>query len=211
MTGCSSESADSVLQSSFVADPLNSPVLSPIKDEKGDDIALSFTRIDSPDSSFELSMLREDKLVSSDLETSMSDRNTISKHFDTQRQVNTMSVEPMDSIVDVKESTRLALIEFPGFSPIKNEEEMDMSVVSSSKYEYDLRYNGNSVKESTANHIHGITGLFSPINRNKKRNSYDDIDENEGADVDGVAGIMQFFIWNEICSRVEVLSIYVYK
>lgn len=163
---------ESVLQSSFVGDPLNSPVLSPIKDDNGDDIALSFTRIDSPDASFEFSELsREKNFVSSDIELSRNDEKMGNHQFDIQRQTDTMSAEPSELGLDVKESTRLALVELPGFSPIKNEDEMDISVVSSSKFYYDMRYNGNSIKESTANYIHGITGLFSPISRNKHPNS----------------------------------------
>ena len=189
---------ESVLQSSFVGDLLNSPILSPIKDDNGDDIASSFQRIDSPDTSFDLSvssitnsMLKEEKFVSSDLETSGNDRKSENHPFDVQRRTNTMSVEPSESVVDVKESTRLALAELPGFSPIKNEEEMNISALSSTKYEYEIRYNGNSIKESTANHIHGITGLFSPINRNKQPNSFANFDKpSNHAAIDDVKGRM---------------------
>ena len=177
---------DSVLQSSFVCDPLNSPLLSPIKDDNGDDIALSFTRIDSPDTSFNLS--REEDAVSCDLELSGNDGKMREHPFDIQRQGNTMSVEPSELVLDVKESTRLALVDLPGFSPIKNEDQMDISVVSSSKYDYDIRYDGNSIKESTANYIHGITELFSPISRSKNPNSFANIDKNALAVTNDIEG-----------------------
>lgn len=200
LTTPASDTAESVLQSSFVADPLNSPVLSPIKDDNADDIALSFTKIDSPDTSFDFSVSsittsvsRDEKLVSSDLEKSPNDQKPTYHPLDIQWRANTMSVGPSDSVADVKESTRLALVELAGFSPIKHEEEMDISVVSSSKCEFDMRYTGNSVKESTANHIHGITGLFSPINRNKMHNSYNTVDEIDGASMDNVEGISHTF------------------
>ncbi|XP_065072194.1 uncharacterized protein LOC135696654 isoform X1 [Rhopilema esculentum] len=173
---------DSVLQSSFVCDPLNSPVLSPIKtaddnnnneyDEDDDiDIAKSFTRLDSSDSSFDFSIssiknspLRAEKLVSSDLELSPGDRRGKSVAFHPKSfAVETMSAEPSDSFADIIESTRVAPVEIPGFSPIKREDDMDVSMMSASKFEPHMHYDRNSIKESTANHIHGITGLFSPI------------------------------------------------
>ena len=170
--------SESVLQSSFVGDPWDSPVLSPIKDDNSDDIALSFTRIDSPDTSFDLSELSIEKnALSADLEMSRNDGEIRDKPFDgeirdepfdIQRDVNTMSVERSELVLDIKESTRLPLIEFTGFSPIRNEDDMEISVVSSSKYEDDIRFNGNSIKESTANYMHGISGICSPISRSKQ-------------------------------------------
>ena len=190
--------SESVLQSSFVGDPWNSPVLSPIKDDNSDDIALSFTRIDSPDASFDLSELSIEKNVeSSDLEMSRNDGEMRDapfdgemgeEPFDIQRDANTMSAEPLELVLDVKESTRLPLIEFTGFSPIRNEDDMEISVVSSSKYEDDIRFNGNSIKESTANYMHGITGICSPIRRSKQMSVCGNFDKNSLAITDKIEG-----------------------
>ena len=178
--------AESVLQSSFLGDPLNSPVLSPIKDAE-EDIAQSFSKLESPDTSFDFSIssitdspFRGKKLVSSDLETSTDDHARKLVAFDIQNRVNTMSVEPSDSVVDIKESTRVAPMD-PGFSPIKQDDAMDISVVSSSKLEYEMQYNGVSVKESTANYIHGITGLFSPIKGSRNASDMKSLDHRENS------------------------------
>eukprot|EP00794_Sanderia_malayensis_P017025 gene17025-18739_t len=192
-----SSSHDSVLQSSFVAEPFLSPSVSPIKfdNDPNNNEASTFELSDeaftsimgvtcTTSSSLPLENSKQNIAATSSPESKVSDDNNdddtenYGRLMHLQSGRNIPSIEPIDtSIINIKESTRNSPIHITGVSPIRNDntrgDAMDMSMISSTRL-YGTTANiselpdiSQSVKESTARHLHGMTGLFSPISGTK--------------------------------------------